>query len=122
PPGPLSSFTCPDCGGPLFELKNGELDRYRCRSGHAFSAESMAAGQADAIEEALWVAVNTLNESTLLSERMARDGRHRGHDWVAERFEKKRHEMERRAGLLRGLLRTINEPTMDEGEDGERST
>src|SRR5262249_21991055 len=121
PPGPLSALTCPECGGPLFDLKHEELDRYRCRSGHAYTAGSIAAGQGEGVEEALWVAVNTLNENALLSERMARDARYRGHEWLAARFEKKGREMERRAAMLRGLVRTSGEPVFEtEAEEREK--
>jgi hypothetical protein len=30
-PGKLSTFTCPECHGPLWELDEGDLIRYRCR-------------------------------------------------------------------------------------------
>ena len=54
-PGKLSAFTCPECKGPLWELEDGELLRYRCREGHAFTGDSVLDGQYEAIEEALWV-------------------------------------------------------------------
>src|SRR5262249_51865001 len=42
PPSPL---TCPECGGALWELKNGELIRYRCHVGHGFNEDSLLNGQ-----------------------------------------------------------------------------
>jgi two-component system chemotaxis response regulator CheB len=36
--GKPSTFTCPDCGGTLWEMENGGLLRFRCHVGHAFSA------------------------------------------------------------------------------------
>jgi two-component system chemotaxis response regulator CheB len=33
---PPSPFTCPDCGGTLWELNEGSLVRYRCHVGHSF--------------------------------------------------------------------------------------
>src|SRR5262249_53139874 len=35
PPGRPSAFSCPECGGVLWELDDGELPRFRCRAGHA---------------------------------------------------------------------------------------
>jgi two-component system chemotaxis response regulator CheB len=116
-PGTLSELTCPECGGPIYELRDGKLVRFRCRSGHAYSAESMAAQQAETTEAALWEAVNTLMESAELSERMAHDAHLRGHDRVAERFEERMRESNRRAELIRGVLRngdsTIPTETLD---------
>ena len=37
--GQLSMFTCPECQGTLWELKDGELLRYRCHAGHAYSID-----------------------------------------------------------------------------------
>ena len=33
-PGPPSAFTCPECGGALWELRDGKLLRFRCHVGH----------------------------------------------------------------------------------------
>jgi two-component system chemotaxis response regulator CheB len=38
--GPPSPFTCPDCGGTLWEIKEPGLVRYRCHVGHGFTADS----------------------------------------------------------------------------------
>lgn len=55
-PGNIVPFSCPECGGSVYELRDELLVRYRCRVGHAFSGESMLAGQAVALEDALWSA------------------------------------------------------------------
>lgn len=116
-PGALSSLTCPDCGGPIYELRDGKLIRFRCRSGHAFTYETMAAGQAEAVEEALWVAVNTLMESCQLSERLASDAHNRGHTRIAKRFTDRAGEMQRRAELLRDVLSTDGRKVPDESDE-----
>jgi two-component system, chemotaxis family, protein-glutamate methylesterase/glutaminase len=86
-PGTPSVFSCSECGGVLWELNDGDLPRFRCRTGHAYSLESMLAGQTDTLEEALWVALKTLEESLSLSRRRGRQARERGQLLVAERFE-----------------------------------
>jgi two-component system chemotaxis response regulator CheB len=52
PPGESSVFACPACGGVLWELDDAELPRYRCRVGHAYSAEGTVEAQGEAIETA----------------------------------------------------------------------
>ena len=66
------SVMCPDCGGPLWELRDEKLRRYRCRIGHAFTAESLLAGQSEALECALWAAVRTMEERVRILTTLAR--------------------------------------------------
>jgi hypothetical protein len=42
-----SGFTCPECGGALWDAEDG---RYVCRIGHGFAPESLLDGQAAAVE------------------------------------------------------------------------
>jgi two-component system, chemotaxis family, protein-glutamate methylesterase/glutaminase len=102
--GKPSVFSCPECGGVLWELQDGDLLRFRCRVGHAFSVESMLAEQSQAIEEALWSALKTLEENRSLSHRMAQRAHEHGHDRLATRFEEKIKEAEYHAALIRTLL------------------
>ncbi|MBD63619.1 MAG: chemotaxis protein CheB [Halobacteriovoraceae bacterium] len=55
-------FICPECNGPLWEMKDKRIKRYRCHTGHAYTLKNLAAGQEESIEEALWAALRTLEE------------------------------------------------------------
>jgi len=61
-----SIFTCPECSGVLLELTG---KRYRCHTGHAYSAQSLAASLQEAIEDALWNALRSMEEEQPLLER-----------------------------------------------------
>lgn len=103
-PGKPSAFSCPDCHGVLWEIEDGDYVRYRCRVGHAFSPENMLGAQADVLEEALWTAMKTLEETARLSHRLATNERSRGHDWMAKRFEDRETEARQRADTIRKFL------------------
>jgi two-component system chemotaxis response regulator CheB len=103
-PGQPSAFSCPDCGGVLWEIEDGEFVRFRCRVGHAFSPETMLAAQGEVLEEALWAAMKTLEESARLSKRLAAGERDRGHEWMAQRFDQKEMEARDRADVIRRFL------------------
>lgn len=103
-PGDPSPYSCPDCGGVLWEIQDEDFVRYRCRVGHAFSPETMLSAQSDVLEEALWTAAKTLEESARLSKRLARSERARGHDWLAKRFEEKEREARERVETIRRFL------------------
>jgi two-component system, chemotaxis family, protein-glutamate methylesterase/glutaminase len=103
-PGTPSGFACPDCGGALWQLQEEEFLRYRCRVGHAWSADSLLAEQTEALEAALWTALRALEEKRELSERLSQRADQRGHQLVATRFHEQAREAEERARLIREVL------------------
>ena len=105
-PGTPSGFACPDCGGALWELRDGELIRFRCRVGHAWSVTSLLSEQAEALESALWTALRALEERAALAQRLCDRLRERGHERPALRFEEEAREAHRRAAVIRQVLLT----------------
>ena len=103
-PGTPSPFGCPECGGVLWEVQEGKLVRFRCRTGHAFSANALMAEQSQGLEEALWIALRTLEERAALAIRMASQARQRDQRFSAKRFEEQGQDAQQRAALLRELL------------------
>jgi two-component system chemotaxis response regulator CheB len=63
----------------LWEIQDEEVLRFRCRVGHAYTAESMLAGKSEALEGAMWTALNTLEEGAQMSHRLAAESRTRWH-------------------------------------------
>ena len=61
--GELAAFSCPERAGPLYEIRDGELPRFRCRVGHAYTAESVLEEKSEVLGSALYLALNTLDES-----------------------------------------------------------
>src|SRR5262249_18356758 len=103
-PGKPSGFTCPECSGALWEVRDGELFRYRCRVGHAYSPESLLASQNDALEAALWAGTRALEESASLQAKLAGRAREQGHHLTATRFENQARAARERAMVLRAAL------------------
>ncbi len=103
-PGTPSGFACPECGGALWELPADGLLRFRCRVGHALSAESLLAEQSEAVEAALWSALRALEESTTLTRRLIERSHRFNHFLTAQRYEERLRESEQSAALLRQLL------------------
>jgi two-component system, chemotaxis family, protein-glutamate methylesterase/glutaminase len=103
-PGNPSGFSCPDCGGSLWELQEGEMFRFRCRTGHAYSPESLLAKQSDALEEALWIAFRALEEKSSLAHRMSKRMQERNQNLSAKRLEQEAIDAEARAEVIRNVL------------------
>jgi two-component system, chemotaxis family, protein-glutamate methylesterase/glutaminase len=60
--GELSAQTCPDCGGPLWQIGADGSPRFRCHTGHSFSLASLLSAQAEKTEETLWTAMRMFEE------------------------------------------------------------
>lgn len=69
--GHPSGYTCPDCGGALFELRDGKPVRFLCHTGHAFSLLSLASAQALVTDEALWAALRVVQEKEAILRHLA---------------------------------------------------
>jgi two-component system, chemotaxis family, protein-glutamate methylesterase/glutaminase len=69
--GPQSPYGCPECGGVLNEVEDAAVLRFRCRVGHAYTSETLAAEQEETIEASLWAAMRALEESAELKKKMA---------------------------------------------------
>lgn len=69
--GRPSGLTCPDCGGGLWELDGTRPLRYRCHTGHAFTARTLHNAQAELADHALWSSVRVLQEREMLLRRLA---------------------------------------------------
>lgn len=115
--GKISAFTCPDCHGALWELRDGELVRFRCHVGHAFSADSLEAEQSEALEGALWSALRALEEKMALSRKMANRARERNNLLAANSFEMKARVAEQHAEMLRNILLNGRENAIVESTD-----
>ena len=104
-PGDVSSFTCPDCSGPLYEIREGESSRYRCRVGHAYgSAEDVLEKNRDKLEDTLYFALNKLQENAAIARRLAARARKGGQEKAAARFEERERESRQHAETLRRVL------------------
>jgi two-component system, chemotaxis family, protein-glutamate methylesterase/glutaminase len=64
--GEFSPYACPECHGVLSALKDGNLVRFRCHTGHAYSADALLTSMTEQIEENLWSAIRGIEESVIL--------------------------------------------------------
>lgn len=103
-PSSPTLWTCPDCGGALWMIEEGELTRFRCHVGHAFSPASLHAAQAEDVEEALWAAVRALREKATLSRRLAARLRDRRAVYIAERYEAEARMADEQARAMLSII------------------
>ena len=102
-------FNCPGCGGVLWKVDKDKNSRYRCHTGHAYTAASLLAEQTKKIEETMWTALRMFEERKNLLTEMARGKKGVGSQSALERAKMSQVHIDR----IRAILQT------DDNESGE---
>ena len=98
--GELTPFTCPECHGVLVRLIEGKFIRFRCHTGHAYTASSLLADLSRSVEEALWQSMRGLEETTLLLNQISEHFRKEGLKEAAAIFAGKADMTTKRARVI----------------------
>lgn len=99
-----STFTCPDCQGTLWELHGQQPQRFRCHTGHSFTAQVLGDLQHDKAEEAIWAAVRALQEKEKLYLSLAAKAQVRLHPGAAAEYGAKARQAREQADVLKRTL------------------
>jgi two-component system chemotaxis response regulator CheB len=107
--GRVAVFTCPECGGSLWQVDEDKLMQFRCHVGHVYLAETLLEDQANALEAALWTAVRIFKERYLLARQLAEREKRRGADDAAARFQEQADQAARYGELIQQYV--LSNPT-----------
>jgi two-component system chemotaxis response regulator CheB len=113
----VSIFTCPECGGTLFEQDDASTVRFRCRVGHAYAPETLAAQQSQALEAALWAGARALLEKADLAERLERRMRDTNRLRSAGQFHEQAVEARRMSDVVTRLIEELDTTVPEPEED-----
>jgi two-component system, chemotaxis family, protein-glutamate methylesterase/glutaminase len=102
--GELTPFACPECHGVLSAIKDGDIIRYRCHTGHAYSADSLLASITENIENTLWDTIRGIEESIFLLNNLGDHYAEKNYPRLAAQYFKKAHEAEERIKLIRRVV------------------
>ncbi len=107
-----SGYTCPDCQGALTEVH--PAGRYRCRIGHAWSAQALLSAHAGEFRFALQKALRALDEKAGLARKLAAQLSGRRPTGLAERYAASAREAAEAAETLRRFLLGTTDPAGEE--------
>jgi two-component system, chemotaxis family, protein-glutamate methylesterase/glutaminase len=107
PPGDQIPFACPECNGPIYAARDGELAHFQCFVGHQFSPKSLSEQHTEALERALWTAIRKLKERVVLHEELAHRKRNKGEEELFNRLEESVMTAKNDLKLLREILDRI---------------
>lgn len=99
--GEPTHYACPECHGVLSSIRDGDIIRYRCHTGHAYSADSLLTSITEKIEDSLWNAIRGAEESILMLNSLGDHYAEKNQPKLAAMYFKKAKEAEGRAQLVR---------------------
>lgn len=99
-----STFTCPECQGTLWELLEPQPQRFRCHTGHSFTAPILGELQHEKAEDAIWAAVRALQEKEQLFASLAAKATAWLHPGTAKEYLQKARQAREQADLLKRVL------------------
>lgn len=98
--GEYTPFTCPQCHGALVRLEEGKMIRYRCHTGHAYTASSLLAELSETVESQLWMSMRGLEEMNMLLKHIGDHYKKLGNNKAASLFQGKAKESADRAQII----------------------
>ncbi len=104
--GPPSFYTCPECHGSMVVIEEGSVKRFRCHTGHGFTAAALSESGLPEIERTLWTALAQLEERESLLSELERAARSQGEVDAARRHAVEASDTRRLAQEVRQL--TLN--------------
>jgi two-component system chemotaxis response regulator CheB len=107
--GKRSVLACPDCHGSMWEIEEGDLVRYRCHEGHAYTAEVMSLSLDENLRGAFASALRALDERVALARKLESQASAGGRSLSARSWADKAREYEQEAQIVRDSIRRNDE-------------
>jgi two-component system chemotaxis response regulator CheB len=103
--GRPSKYSCPECGGTMWQIDAPGPTRFRCHTGHAYAMQSLLGAQSTRVEQALWEAARALREKAMMLRQVAQLDRRSGDASGADAGERRARQYDEQARVLRDLVR-----------------
>lgn len=100
-------YTCPGCGGVMWQDGPESGSRFHCHVGHVYAPEVLLGQKSEEVEAALWACVRLLKEKATITRQTAARSLAGGNDDLARRIEEQAQLDEHRAQLVRDLLEAL---------------
>ncbi|ACT96376.1 chemotaxis protein CheB [Dyadobacter fermentans] len=117
--GQLSPYACPECHGVLTLIKEGDITRFRCHTGHAYSSGSLLSSLTERMEEDIYGTLRGLDETIMLLNQLGDHFAEANHARLAAVYFRQAAHTAERAALIRqaAMLPATFEPIQQENQE-----
>ena len=102
--GKHTVYSCPDCGGGLWEINEGEQAHMRCHIGHVYTENELLSKQFESLNGTLWVALRMMEERRNLLKKISNDEKTKNLHGLATMHTERAKELETHIKNLKELL------------------
>jgi two-component system chemotaxis response regulator CheB len=85
------------------QIQEGSIVRFRCHTGHAFSAMTLLTDISDAVNEGLWSTIRALEERQLLLQQLSELSSTHGHARARDRYASEATKLQEHIRSLRSV-------------------
>lgn len=97
-------LVCPECKGPLWEIRKSVPPRFRCHIGHGFTLRTLRKSQDEQLEKILLTTFRSLEEKAQTQERMAESHQQNGQERMAQSCRRRASATRLQADRLHSML------------------
>jgi two-component system chemotaxis response regulator CheB len=102
--GTRTTYTCPECNGSIWQVDNSEPLRFRCHTGHSFTADTFVAEQTQNLEKALWSATRIMEEKVMFLRQMSERMGNYNLPSAAAKYEDHAKSLDAEVSLIRDII------------------
>ena len=102
--GTRTTYTCPECNGSIWQVNNSEPLRFRCHTGHSFTADTFLAEQTQNLEKALWSAARIMEEKVIFFRQMSERMGNYNLQSAAAKYDDHAKSLDAEVSLIRGII------------------
>ena len=118
--GEFSAFTCPECHGAMVRFREGQMMRFRCHTGHAYSAEALLSDLRQAAEVSLWNAVRGMEEHIMLLGHLAKHSAEASQPQQAALYQHEAEDVRRQITPIRQVMGELVQANPEPRSSGRR--
>jgi two-component system, chemotaxis family, protein-glutamate methylesterase/glutaminase len=109
--GKSTVYTCPDCGGVLFEHGDDAIMKLKCHTGHSFTVRDLILRMSEETESSLWYAIRSLEQRHNLFQTLTDRYRRTGNHHMANDYQNRVIELRRHIENLKNIIvSNLNQP------------
>jgi len=102
--GTRTTYTCPECHGSIWQIDKSEPLRFRCHTGHCFTADTFLTAQTQNLEKALWSAARIMEEKVIFLRQMCERMGNYNLPSAAAKYEYHAKSLDAEVSLIRGII------------------